>query len=436
MGSHTERFHAIVGVLPALAAFLLFLPTLRFGFLTWDDYALVVGNPLVTEHTFATLQQLFTTFDPQFYAPFTYLSFRIEHLLFGLNPMVFHATNVLLHAVNSVLVFLLLKRLLGSTEKGQDLSDPHATQKVLTLALIPALLFAVHPLNVETVAWISARKHLLVSFFMLLTILLYLDRKRPVLTFLLGLCAFLSSVSAVSLPVLLLLLDWFRRKGSGPFLPARPTRGPDPMPALQFLTPYVVLAAVFGIIGLFGVTHYAPSMPLSQFLVQSIESVLLTFRHVLLPLGLAPVYPPQDVSALTPPTLIPLLIVFFLLATGRMPVLRLCFGMTFALVAFAPSLFALSKASGMSLTQDRYAYLPLVGLLIILANVLEEVPRRFLTSLLLSVILVFGFMTLDRMHVWADDCAFYRSGVLRAPDHPRLQAGFLRAVEESPTGCT
>jgi hypothetical protein len=205
--SRSIRAAALAAVAVFVVAFLTHASALRFEFLTsWDDPTYVVENPWIRGLTAENLSFVFTR--PYFanYLPLHLVSYMVDYSLWGLSPFGFHLQSVLLHAVNAVLALLVVRRLFGS----------------LALASIAALLYAVHPAHVEAVAWVSIRKDLLSTAFLLLTLLFYLaatDRPklRPVpfaasvLCFVLGL---LSKVSIAALPAFLLVLDVFPRAGA------------------------------------------------------------------------------------------------------------------------------------------------------------------------------------------------------------------------------
>ena len=138
-------------VAPALA----FHAVVAFQFLNWDDTFLVVANPSVNSPGWEAVRSWFFGFHVNHFHPIVTASFALEHALAGPNPVLFHATNLLLHMLNTVLVGLVLSRWL---------TDRSAL-------LIGTLLFSLHPLRVETVAWVSSRKDLLCAFFLLLAVL-------------------------------------------------------------------------------------------------------------------------------------------------------------------------------------------------------------------------------------------------------------------------
>lgn len=192
----------------AIALFLVtlavFLPTLRHDFVTYDDPAYVVGEPHVnTGLTWANVRWAWTSFEHSNWHPLTWLSHQLDCTLFGLAPWGHHLTSVLLHAASTLLLFLVLRRATGFHWR----------------SLIVAALFGLHPLRVESVAWIAERKDVLSTFLMMLTLWAYVayarlcqsGARRAWLPYALAVVGFAVGLTAkpmlVTLPCVLLLFD-------------------------------------------------------------------------------------------------------------------------------------------------------------------------------------------------------------------------------------
>ncbi len=199
-GAH-ERLLAMALV---LATVLAYHPAWRAGFI-WDDDVYVTRNPLLTAPD--GLRRIWFTFDsPSQYFPLTYTTFYLERLFWGLNPAGYHCVNILLHAANALLVWRLLARLRAPG------------------AWLAAALFALHPVQVESVAWIAERKNVLMGFFFLLALLAwtrFLDEppKRQgrfyALTLVFYALALSAKTTACALPAALLLVLWLRKMPIG-----------------------------------------------------------------------------------------------------------------------------------------------------------------------------------------------------------------------------
>ena len=177
-----------------------FWQSVAFDFVNWDDVTYVTQNELITSWSPSNLWGVATETVTRNYGPLTIFSFLIDHTLWGKNPCGYHATNVLLHLANGVLVFLLLKQLTGNR----------------FVAFLAAALFLIHPVQIESVVWISSRKGLLCSLFMLWASII---RLRPEVTakqdaWYIGLliAALLSKALAIVFPPIVLLYDVLIRR--------------------------------------------------------------------------------------------------------------------------------------------------------------------------------------------------------------------------------
>ena len=190
----------LLGALLVLATLLLYGRVTHHEFLVFDDDAYVTKNiHISTGLNLGNVVWAFTSFHEANWHPLTWLSHMADCQLFGLNPGPQHLVNVFLHAVNVLLLFLLLQKATGAVWR----------------SFLVAALFAVHPLNVETVAWVAERKSLLCTLFSLLTIAAYgwyarrPDWKKYLVVVAGFALALMSKPMAVSLPLVLLLLDYW-----------------------------------------------------------------------------------------------------------------------------------------------------------------------------------------------------------------------------------
>src|SRR3989344_8562337 len=235
-----------------LITFCIYLPSvLTNDFVHLDDALLITRNPAVQQISFWSLKEIFTTFDPELYVPLTLFTYQIEHAMFGLNPVVFHLTNLILHVANAVLVFWILFVL---------------SQK-RRIAFLGAMLFALHPIRTEAVVWAAARKDVLSAFFFLGSFLPFLLHRRDhvqkfyrwsIALFFLGL---LSKVSILMMPILLFLLDWKDRR-------------PLTRASIQEKIPYLALSVLFGIVAIVGKTQNLASTDLLTTLLLMSKSIL------------------------------------------------------------------------------------------------------------------------------------------------------------------
>ena len=394
---------ALPVLLLVAVVFLTYVSVLRNGFVVWDDDSLVYENPLVTHLNAATVKGIFTSYDPELYIPLTLFSFQVEHALFGFDPFFYHFTNLLLHCANTVLVFFLLQRL--GLKKG--------------MAFFLALLFGLHPINSEAVAWVSARKDLLAACFFLGSLSAYLNylSSRSMRwywgAFLLFLCALLSKVVVLFLPLVLLLIDW--RQGR---------RG---LSVWREKWPFFLLSAVFLIVALFGKTQNIASLSLWQTLLLSLKSTAFSLWSVLWPWQLSLVYqqsgPIQlaSVAFLLSTVTVTLLAALTLWSLHRTKVVA--FAMAWYVLLLLPTFSNFSKAGSYFYFSDRYVYLPQIGLLLLLGITLEHLAQRGLSRVVLRsgqivsvlLLLCFGWTAHGRTLLWHDSETLFRDALSKNP---------------------
>jgi len=200
-----SRWDVLAPLAAVAAALLLYLPSLSFQFLNWDDTAYVLNNPWIRSWSSTNLAHIFTK--PYFgnFLPLHLLSYTVDYTFWKLDPFGYHLQSVLLHALNVWLAWILVRRMLGG----------------FAVPFLTALFFAVHPSHLEAIAWVSIRKDLLSTTFALLSVYFYFAatetkslRWAPYIASIafFGL-ALLSKVSTVTIPLFFLLLDRMKERG-------------------------------------------------------------------------------------------------------------------------------------------------------------------------------------------------------------------------------
>lgn len=409
-----------------LLVFALYAQALWFPFVSWDDPQLLTHNPAVQSITPATLWTIFSTFDPELYIPFTFLSYQIEHQIVGLEPFLYHLDNILLHAVNACLVFALLARWCRSRIVG----------------LLLAIAFAVHPLNVEAVAWISARKDVLSTAFVLASLLLYErsfddGHKRwafagSVVFFLFSL---LAKPGALLLPFVLLLLDYVRK------------RRIDRRSMLEKI-PLVVLSIVFGIVALFGKSDVRVTLSFGEQCVLIVKAIFFSVAKFLWPHPLSIIYPASDLSLLTPSFIVPIMILGLVWlwnlwknkTTRRKGARngwerRASVGLLITVLLLLPSILVPKHAGVHALPFDKYLYLPMLGLLLTCGTIVQtwaswgtRLVRAIVCGVAIVLLVICASMTLLRLPVWASGVALYSDAVARFPTYAHMHNNLGKAL--------
>src|SRR3989338_4775657 len=196
---HTKLAHGLVLLVILLFTFCVYAKSLSFPFVNWDDPVYVTRNPLIQELSFGNLKKMFTQSHHTLYIPLTLVSFAIDYHLYHQNPFGFHLTNTLLHLANTALVYVIL----------------YALTKEWLLSIAVALLFGIHPVQIESVVWVTERKNVLCAFFILAAFAFYglgsfRERwkwKGGVAAFAFFVLACLSKAIAVVLPIIFVLFD-------------------------------------------------------------------------------------------------------------------------------------------------------------------------------------------------------------------------------------
>src|SRR5437773_8464299 len=357
----------LVPVLIALVTVAAFLPALQNQFVSWDDDENFLDNPHYRGLGWTHLYWMWTTHLGH-YIPLTWMTLGLDYLLWGMNPVGYHLTNLLLHAANAVVFFFVVRRILalalpGPSERGHALA---------VSAGFAALVFAIHPLRVESVAWATERRDVLSGLFYLSAILVYLracergERGRwywgAVALF--G-CALLSKSMVVNLPVVLLILDVYPLRRLGGSIgwwsaPARRVYGEK--------IPFVLLAAAASVIAFMAQFSAQTAASLAQLSVLgrlAVSAYGLSFYlgKLVVPVNLSPLYE-------LPPTVNP----------GALPFI-LSYGLVLAITALVlvlrrrvPGLLATWLAYivvlrpvlgifqiGLQIAADRYTYLAGLG---------------------------------------------------------------------------
>lgn len=379
--------------------FLVYGMSLGNGFVAWDDTYLIYGNPAIKAISWANLKTIFSTFDPQLYIPLTFLSYQLDFLIGGLWPLPYHTGNLILHTGNALLVTLILFQL----------------TRLRLVAILLGLLFAVHPLNAEAVAWASARKDVLSTFFFLASLSTYLHFRAAggripyfgaIVAFVLGL---LAKVMVLTLPGVLLLVEWHDRR--------RPWRTVPPE-----LLPFFSASILFGIIALFGKRDLLATSTAAEKLLMASRSTAFYLQKFLFPHPLSVLYPHEGAIAIGAPTFLLSVAVLAILAVAVFRTLRrtrdAAFAAAFFALTLAPTFVNFAKEGELYIGSDRYAYVPMLGLLFLLAIPLRRLlaARHTATIAISSAVLaILGILAVRQSLTWRNTETLFVHTLTTAP---------------------
>ncbi|MDR3266255.1 MAG: glycosyltransferase family 39 protein [Tannerella sp.] len=392
-------------LLLATITLLVYSPVLWNDFLYyWDDQWVAINYFTEAGWTWNNLWRIFTEYYHGQYSPANELLYVLVYSIFGYSPSAFHSASLLLHVANVCLVFLCCRELLKANGKVKE-------ERVTMISFIAALLFAVNPMNVESIAWISASKVLVYTFFYLLatySYLQYLDRKKIgyyILTMFLFLWSFLGKEQAVTFPIwLLMILVLYKRnlKQWRPWLE---------------VMPFLLLSLWFGFVTMLsqadfggGFLSVQETYPLWQRIVLACYSLVEYATKFFIPYNLLYIYPfPMRVGEALPDWMLvyPALVLIFSAAFWKyLSRGVLAVGLTFFVIHIAVALHII-PLSRFSVIADRYIYLASIGLAFIVSSyfvklimAVQGTVRKSLIVAGLIIALFLGAYSNMRCHDW------------------------------------
>jgi len=430
--------------LPGLAAaltFLVFLPTLDAAFVNWDDETSFLANTAYRGLGWAQLRWMLTTTFLGHWSPLAWLTWSLNYVTGGLDPWGYHLGNLVLHSAGVAVLWLVARRLLAIGSSAGTTSAMAAAG-----ATIAALVWGLHPLRAEAVAWASARRDVLCGLFYLLAVLAYLrgvasgagiERRYWALSLAAFAAALSSKTIALTLPLTLLLLDVYplRRRGLGWRMLTREK------------LPYATLAAVAGVVAFIARQESGNITAYTQYgagarLALAAYTLWFSWWTSLWPAGLSPMYElPRRVDLGQARFLGPLLVVSALTATLWLLRRRWPAG----LAAWAQSVIVLVPISGVvhsgyQLAADRYSYLSGLGLSIlagaglvwILQHAAGRPVRRWMHPLAWAaaalIVVTLGATARAQTMIWKDSETLWRRAVAVDPTCSLCESNLGRVV--------
>jgi protein O-mannosyl-transferase len=391
-----------------LFVFFVFTPVIQADFLTnWDDDGYIIQNIDIQSFSLENISKIFSSYYKSNYQPLSMLTYMLEFSFFQLNPAVYHTTNLLLHLLNTFLVFVFFQKLTQHKH----------------ISLLVALFFGIHTMHVESVAWIAERKDVLYSVFYLLSMIFYLnyldntnDKKKYGYSLLFFLMSCLSKPMAVTLPLVLLLLDYFKNRTWS-------------LNVVLEKMPFFLISLVFGIVTLYSQSGQAMGIApefgfVNRFFVVC-YGVFFYIQKFFLPTNLSAIhyYPPVDETLPILYFIAPLVLIGLLLIIWRSKQYRkeLVFGSLFFVLTISIVLQIIPV--GHAFASERYTYIPYLGLFYVFAFFITksfELPSlgSFKVPLILigiSCVLLWSFQTHQRSKVWKNSVILFTDVVEKYP---------------------
>jgi protein O-mannosyl-transferase len=404
----------LVAIVVACLVWIVFLPALRGGFLPWDDESNLVTNRAWRGLGWPQLGWMLTTFHKGHWIPVTWLSFGADYLVWGMEPKGFHLTNILLHAANAALMCLLATRLLAKT-------GARGAARLAGSAGA-ALFFALHPLRVESVAWVTERRDVLCALFFLLTLLGYLraTRAEPAWEsrwYWLAVGAFAlalgSKSMAASLPAILLVLDVYPlRRWQGAWRERLVEKVPFAL--LSLLASAVAMVAVRA----GGSVSGLADLGVAQRLAISAYSLVFYLWKTLVPVALSPLYElPVGLDPFAPVYLLSGALVVAITAVAvalraRWPWLLAAWAAYVAMLLPVAGFFH----NGPQIAADRYTYLPCLPFSLLAGQGVVRLSRRaWLILVPAGVVCLLSFLTVLQIGEWRDAESLWTRALAASP---------------------
>lgn len=375
-----------------------------------DDVYVIKNSHIQSGITLDSFYWAFSTTHAEFWHPLTWLSLMFDYQMYRLNAGGYHLTNVILHLLGSLLLFWLFNRMTGSVWRSAFVAG----------------FFALHPLQVESVAWITHRKDVLSGFFWMLTLCFYVYYtekpmiKRYLLVLGSFLCALMSKPMVVTLPIIMILLDYW------PLRRFQSKKEKMIFWQLREKIPFFILSAIFSVITLYA--QYKPFMklidvPLSSRIANAIVSFVAYLEKTFWPYDLTISYPfPAQIPVpqiLLASLLIILVSVFIIVLVKRLPYLFV--GWLWFVITILPVIGIIQKVILRAMA-EHYMYLPSIGIAIMLAWGIpllfpgENLRKKILFPAGLATLVLLAILTWKQCGYWKNDIVLYNHTIQTIKD--------------------
>jgi tetratricopeptide (TPR) repeat protein len=407
-----KKYTGLLLIILIVITVIAFSPSLNNDFTNWDDNEYVTENQYITNLSWKNIKTFFTKIFVIHYCPLVMLSYSLDYKVSNLNPKAYHTTNLVFHLFNCLLVYYLI----------------YLLSKDIYIAFIAALLFGIHPVHVESVAWITERKDVLYSFFFLGSLILYVLYKREnnqkyyIVSVVLFICSLLSKAMAITLPFVLILLDYYPFKKLNKKI-------------MVEKIPFMVLSFIFSLVVIY-ITYVTPEKTINEQMKFSIfqnilnanYSILFYLKKLLLPVNLSAIYPhPYNINTQIPlifllsPVVVSILA--YLVYVSKKYTRKIIFGSLFFLITIFPVIQLIPV--GRAIAADRYTYIPYIGLFFMAGSFFSWLYNRKYNHvkkikyiLIACIILITGIMTVltrNRCKIWENSEELWKDVLKKYP---------------------
>jgi len=434
--------------------FAVYLSSLRHNFVEWDDAQYVTENPHIRSLNMAFIRWAFFDFHASNWHPLTWISHAIDYAIWGLNPLGHHLTNVILHTVNTFVVVFLIVRIVNALKEttiNNGFSELLDERTMLITGGAAGFLFGLHPLHVESVAWVAERKDVLCALFFLLSIGMYTQYvvsvsgkapgehlsprffSKPYLAALaFGILAVLSKPMAVTIPAVLLILDWYPFKrilSLKTFLAATVEK-----------LPFIALSCVSSVLtvlaqGTGGAIVSIESVSLSDRVLVGIRSLMVYLWKMIWPLNLTPFYPyptnvsPLSLEYLSAAVMVVAITVICVVVAQRQKLWLSVW--SFYVITLMPVLGIIQV--GRQAMADRYTYLPSLGPFLLLGLAVAWTWRKvnagtrrnpiikpLSAAVAIFVLITLSYLTFSQIGIWNNSIRLWSYVIGKNPERAHL----------------
>lgn len=421
-----KRAAALAAAAIAVVTFLIYAPSLGSGFVNWHDQSYVINNPLIRSFNW---RALLTSEVMGSWHPLTSISYAIDHYFRGLDPFGYHLENAVLHAMNAALAFVFAYLFFTAPAPEVRKAGNGGARGALFAAIAAALLFGLHPLRVESVAWISERKDVLCAFFYLLSLIFYMRYAAPprngwapnyAASLVCLVLAIAAKPMAISLPAVLLVLDLY---------PLGRLKTQGLKKALVEKAPFFAIGVLGAAIAVWaqksgGALASLEPYPLSDRLLVSLRAIAFYLYKTALPFSLAPFYPrvahPSlfGFDYLAAIALIALITAFCIVTFKKRKIYIALW--LFYLITLAPVIGIVQVGS--QAAADRYTYLPSLAFSLLVGAGAHRIfagkgfYARALPPAVVALSAMLSLLTMKQIHIWKDSVSLWSHEVSVYPD--------------------